>query len=78
MTREKEAEMKTKKAKDMDARSFGEETYVEAPANLDECMCDSERRLRVALAQERTRPGVFAPDYAGVKNARCATFGRCK
>ncbi len=69
--------MKTRESNDV-ARAFGEETYVEAAANLGECMCDDERRLRVALAQERTRPAIFSPDYNGVKNARCATFGRCK
>lgn len=57
---------------------YAEDSYREAPANLGECMCGAEHRLHVALAEQRTRPGVFAPDFSGVKNARCATFGRCK
>ena len=70
--------MKTTESGEMNARSFGEEVYVEAVSNLDGCKCDDEYRLRVALAQERSRPTIFTPDYSGVKNARCATFGRCR
>jgi hypothetical protein len=60
------------------AERIAETSYVEASANLDECVCGNERRLHVALSEQSTRPGVFAPDFGGVKNARCATFGRCK
>lgn len=59
-------------------RCCGERNYVEAVANLGECVCDDERRLRIALTEQRIRPSVFFPDYIGVEGARCATFGRCK
>jgi hypothetical protein len=55
-----------------------EQNYVEAPANLLQCTCGEEHRLHVALSETRARPVVFTPDHVGIKNARCATFGRCK
>ncbi len=57
---------------------FGEKNYIEAPANLSGCVCDDEHRLHIALAEQRTRPAVFSPDFTGVRNARCATSGRCR
>ncbi len=57
---------------------FEEGDYVEAPANLRQCTCGEEHRLHMALSETRARPVVFTPDHAGVKNARCATFGRCR
>lgn len=64
--------------KDDKTRELGERNYVEAVANLGECICDEEHKLHIALAEQRTRPSVFFPDFNGVKNARCATFGRCR
>lgn len=60
------------------AERIAEESYVEASASLGDCVCGNERRLHVALSEQRTRPGVFAPEFGGVKKARCATFGRCR
>jgi hypothetical protein len=55
-----------------------EDRYVEAPANLRQCTCGEEHRLHIALSETRARPAVYTPDHAGIKNARCATFGRCR
>lgn len=71
-----EAEMRTSMSES--TMSFGEKSYVEAAAKLGGCVCDEEYRLHIALAEQRTRPSVFSPDFSGVQNARCATFGRCK
>lgn len=61
-----------------DIKGREEEDYVEAPANLRQCTCGEEHRLHIALSETRARPAVYTPDHAGIKNARCATFGRCR
>jgi len=61
-----------------ETNKLAEEHFVEAYANLEECRCVDEHRLHVALAETRARPVIFAPDYIGIKGARCATFGRCR
>ena len=60
------------------AKEIGEQGYIEAVANLPECTCAEEHRLHIALAETRARLVIYAPDYVGVENARCATFGRCR
>jgi hypothetical protein len=61
-----------------DIKERQDEDYVEAPANLTQCVCGEEHRLHIALSETRARPSVYTPDHAGIKNARCATFGRCR
>jgi hypothetical protein len=68
--------MITKESRFEKVREGVEDTFVEAPANLSECSCASEHRLHVALSETRARPVVFAPDYTGLKDAYCETFGR--
>lgn len=57
-------------------RDYAEEHFVNAPANLNECMCAEEHRLHVALSETRARPVVYSPDHIGIKNAYCAVFNR--
>jgi hypothetical protein len=61
-----------------DVKRRQEEDYIEAPANLNQCVCEEEHRLHIALSETRARPAVYTPGHAGIKNARCATFGRCR
>ena len=59
-----------------DVRRLAEENYVEAPANLSDCMCADEHRLHVALSEQRGTPKIFSPGHRGLGNAYCETFGR--
>ncbi|MEW6113349.1 MAG: hypothetical protein AB1664_14555 [Thermodesulfobacteriota bacterium] len=61
-----------------DIVKLAEGNFVEAYANLGECVCTDEHRLHVALAETRATAKVFAPEHIGIPGARCATFGRCK
>ncbi len=70
--------MDTRERIDFKVGDLAEANFVEAPANLGECVCTEEHRLHVALSEQRGRPVLFSPDHKGIKNARCATFGRCK
>jgi hypothetical protein len=70
--------MDTRERTDSRVQELAEENFVEAPANLGECMCGEEHRLHVALSEQRGRPVLFSPDHKGIDNARCATFGRCR
>ena len=55
---------------------LAEEHYVPPPASLDECYCEGEHRLSVALSEQRGRPELFRPGHKGINDAYCATFGR--
>ncbi|AFM26557.1 hypothetical protein [Desulfomonile tiedjei] len=64
--------------RDLNVRKLAEENFVEAPANLGDCVCDDERKLRMALSELRFRPEIFSTDHIGIKGAYCATHDRCK
>lgn len=68
--------MSTRDTEHLDVHSLAEEHFVEAYANLDECVCAGEHALHVALSEQRGTPRNFAPDHKGIEKAYCGTFGR--
>jgi hypothetical protein len=64
--------------RELNVRKLAEENFVDAPVNLGECVCDEERKLRVALSEQRFNPEIFSADHSGIKDAYCATHDRCK
>jgi hypothetical protein len=66
--------------RELNVKNLAENNYVESYAKLDECFCENEHRLHVALSEQRSTrlARIFMPDHIGLENARCLTFGRCK
>jgi hypothetical protein len=64
--------------RELDVRKLAEENFVEAPVNAGDCVCDEQRKLRVALSEQRFNPEIFSADHVGIKDAYCATHDRCK